>query len=135
MHDQIRPERPKYHQYYALSALDQIVFSYQGRRAPLRVALAPGFHISCLWRSVSTFVQSRFASRLPLAFIFRAFEPLFRLLCKAASLRACPWLSYFAPLALCFDFCAKPLRFALAPGFHISRLWTSVSSFCAKPLP
>jgi hypothetical protein len=51
MHDQIRPERPKYH---ALSALDQIVFSPQGRRAPLRFALA-------------------------LAFIFRAFGALFRL--------------------------------------------------------
>jgi hypothetical protein len=61
MPDQIRPERPKYHGYYALSALDQIVFSYQGRRAPLRYALAPGFHISRLWRSVSTF----FAKPLP----------------------------------------------------------------------
>jgi hypothetical protein len=60
MHDQIRPERPKYDGYYALSALDQIVF------------FSPG------------------ATR-------------------SASLRACPWLSYFAPLALCFDFCAKPL--------------------------
>jgi hypothetical protein len=50
MHDQIRPERPKYRGYYALSALDQIVFSHQGRRAALRFALAPGFHISRLWR-------------------------------------------------------------------------------------
>jgi hypothetical protein len=58
MHDRIRPERPKYHGYYALSALDQIVLSHQGRRAPLRFALAP-------------------------------------------------WLSYFAPLALCFDFLGK----------------------------
>jgi hypothetical protein len=58
MHDQIRPERPKYHRYYALSALDQIVFSHQGRRAPLRFALAP-------------------------------------------------WLSYFAPWALCFDVLCK----------------------------
>jgi hypothetical protein len=58
MHDQIRPERPKYHGYYALSALDQIVFSHQ----------------------VTT---------------------------RSASLRACPWLSYFAPLALCFDFLCK----------------------------
>jgi hypothetical protein len=55
MHHQIRPERPKYHGYYALSALDQIVFSHQGRRAPLRFGLAPGFHISRLWHSVSTF--------------------------------------------------------------------------------
>jgi hypothetical protein len=55
VHNQIRLERPKYHGYYALSALDQIVFSHQGRRAPLRFALAPGFHISRLWRSISTF--------------------------------------------------------------------------------
>jgi hypothetical protein len=48
-------ERPKYHGYYALSAPDQIVFSHQGRRAPFRFALAPGFHIPQLWRSVSTF--------------------------------------------------------------------------------
>jgi hypothetical protein len=59
MHDQMRPERPKYYGYYALSALDQIVFSYQGRRAPLRFALAPGFHISRLWRSVSTFDEAK----------------------------------------------------------------------------
>jgi hypothetical protein len=45
MRDQIRPERPKYRGYYALSALDQIVFSHQGRRAPLRVARAPRFDI------------------------------------------------------------------------------------------
>jgi hypothetical protein len=67
MHDQIRPERPKYRGYYALSALDQIVFSHQGRRAALRFALAPGFHISRLWR---------FPIRAFGALIFRAFGAL-----------------------------------------------------------
>jgi hypothetical protein len=55
MHHQIRPERPKYHGYYALSALYHIFFSPQGRRASLRFPLAPGFYISRLWRSISTF--------------------------------------------------------------------------------
>src|SRR5690349_15702273 len=55
MHEQARPERPKYHGHYALSALDQ------------RVCLLPG------------------ATR-------------------SASLRACPWLSHSAPLALRFHF-------------------------------
>jgi hypothetical protein len=32
---------------------------------------------------------------------------------RLAPLSACPWLSYFAPLALCFDFCAKPAKEAL----------------------
>ena len=63
MQEQIRPERPKYHRYYALSALDQIV------------CLLPG------------------ATR-------------------SAPLRACPWLSYSAPLALRFHFLCK----ALQPG-------------------
>src|ERR1700741_5249315 len=42
---------------------------------------------------------------------------------RSASLRACPWLSYSAPLAL------SPLAFifrafgAVAAGFHIPRLW------------
>jgi hypothetical protein len=77
MHDQIRPERPKYHGYYALSALDQIVFSNQGRRAPLHFALAPGFHIPRLWRSVSTFVQGRHKAQNDLK-RFRGFCALLR---------------------------------------------------------
>jgi hypothetical protein len=68
MHDQIRSERPKYRGYYALSALDQIVFSHQGRRAALRFALAPGFDISRLWR-----------------FPIRAFGALFRLFVQSQS--------------------------------------------------
>jgi hypothetical protein len=36
--------------YSALSELNGFVLFTQGRRAPLRVALAPGFHISRLWR-------------------------------------------------------------------------------------
>jgi hypothetical protein len=58
MRDQIRPESPKYHGYYALSALDQIVFSFTRGDA------------------------LRFASRFTLAFIFRAFGALFRLCAK-----------------------------------------------------
>jgi hypothetical protein len=69
MHDRIRPERPKYHEYYALSALDQIVSLTRGDRAPLRFALAPGFHISRLWRSVSTFFAKPPARR-GAAFLF-----------------------------------------------------------------
>ena len=40
------------------SALQALLFALaatQGRRAPLRFALAPGFHIPRLWRSVSSF--------------------------------------------------------------------------------
>ena len=32
-----------------------LIVSHQGRRAPLRFALAPGSHISRRWRSVQTF--------------------------------------------------------------------------------
>jgi hypothetical protein len=49
-----RPVRPKYLHfeicYSALSGLVGFFLTYQGRRAPLRCALAPGFHISRLWR-------------------------------------------------------------------------------------
>ena len=50
-----RPERPKYAGNYALSGLERLIVCYQGRRAPLRFALAPGSHISRRWRSVPTF--------------------------------------------------------------------------------
>jgi hypothetical protein len=50
-----RPERPKYAGNYALSGLERLIVCYQGRRAPLRFALAPGSHISRRWRSVQTF--------------------------------------------------------------------------------
>gem|GEM_PF-1159804 len=39
----------------AFQALYPRAYCNQGRRAPLRFALAPGFHIPRLWRSVSTF--------------------------------------------------------------------------------
>jgi hypothetical protein len=56
MHEQIRPERPKYERVLrAFSAGPDLFVSYQGRRAPLRFTLAPGFHIPRLWRSVSGF--------------------------------------------------------------------------------
>src|SRR6185503_17838324 len=53
--NQIRPERPKYHRYYALLGLHGFNSVVQGRRASLRFALAPGFYIARLWRSISTF--------------------------------------------------------------------------------
>src|ERR1043165_2529210 len=56
----LSPERAEYGRIYCgpagLSSLS-LVFN-QGRRALLRVALAPGYHISRLWRSIPTFVQS-----------------------------------------------------------------------------
>src|ERR1051326_6446175 len=57
--------------------------------------------------------------RLPLAFIFRAFG-------------AGPWLSYSAPLALNPAFIFR--AFGAKSGFHNSRLWRSVPTFCAKPV-
>ena len=54
---QRRPVGPKDRKipikYSALSGLGTFLFCYQGRRAPLRFALAPGFHISRLRRSAS----------------------------------------------------------------------------------
>jgi len=76
----------------ALQASVSLFGIFQGRRAPLRFALAPGFHIS----------RRRRFSISPLAFIFRA----------VGASRSRPWLLYFAPLAL----------LDLAAGFHISRL-------------
>jgi hypothetical protein len=70
-----------------------------------RFALAPGFHISRLWRWLSYFAP------LALAFIFRAFGAGFHIS------RLWRWLSYFAPLALAIVFRA------FGAGFHISRLW------------
>jgi|ERR1051326_7289228 len=71
----------------------------------------------------------RCASRLPLAVIFRAVGAQCKLFLvtrgtRSAALHACPWLSYFAPLALSSDFSSRPryqgrrvsLRFTLAPG-------------------
>jgi len=46
---EIRPERPKY---VAPSGLQVFNSVTQGRRAPLRFALAPGFHISRRWRCI-----------------------------------------------------------------------------------
>ena len=76
---------------------------------------------------------------------------------RSASLRACPWLSYFAPVALYslnansakgaeyyfgpsgLDALARlqpgatrSASLALAPGSHISRRWRSVQTFEAK---
>jgi hypothetical protein len=46
-----RPEGPKYFlRITPFSGLDRFGCLYQGRRAPLRFALAPGFHIPRLWR-------------------------------------------------------------------------------------
>jgi len=42
------------HDISALQALSPQAYRNQGRRALLRFALAPGFHIPRLWRSVST---------------------------------------------------------------------------------
>jgi hypothetical protein len=54
-HEEVRPERPKYHRYYALSGLHEIFNDVtQGRRAR-SLALAPGCHIARLRRSLSTF--------------------------------------------------------------------------------
>jgi len=38
--------------YSALSELQRLLRSYQGRRASRCSALAPGFHIARLWRSL-----------------------------------------------------------------------------------
>ena len=48
-----RPEGPKYTGHYALSGLEFLDVFDQGRRAPLRCALAPGFHIPRHWRCES----------------------------------------------------------------------------------
>jgi hypothetical protein len=66
VNDRESSERAEYcGEYFALSVLSSISFpANQGRRASLRLALAPGYRIPRLWRC------------------------------------ACPWLSYFAPLAL-----------------------------------
>jgi len=44
-------ERNKRRCYFALSVLPQFIFHNQGRRVPLRLTLAPGYHIPRLWRS------------------------------------------------------------------------------------
>jgi len=41
--------------YFALSVLSFLIPLNQGRRVPLRFTLAPGFHISRLWRFIATF--------------------------------------------------------------------------------
>jgi hypothetical protein len=61
MREQIRPEGPKYHWYYALSALDQIVCLLPGTT---RFALAPGFRIPRRWRWPPTLVRRQFQSKL-----------------------------------------------------------------------
>ena len=43
----------------AFQALSPQAYRNQGRRAPLRFALAPGFYISRRWRSGSTLTQAR----------------------------------------------------------------------------
>ena len=43
-------ERNNQRSYFALSVLSSTYSSYQGRRASLRSALAPGYHISRNWR-------------------------------------------------------------------------------------
>jgi hypothetical protein len=53
-HLRIRPEGPKYHEYYAPSGLPGLDSVIQGRRAALRSALAPGCHIARRWRSIFT---------------------------------------------------------------------------------
>src|ERR1043166_2371180 len=120
-------------------------FGAQGRRVPLRFTLAPGLHMARLRRSGATRSAAlhacpwltygapsalrgdafRCASRLPLAYIWRAFGaegrrvPLrftlapglhdaFRCASRlplaymthSAALHACPWLTYGAPSAL-----------------------------------
>src|SRR6185369_1230561 len=68
--------------YFGPSGLDRFFGGLnQGRRAPLRFALAPGYYISRLWRSdaLAWFYISRRAARLPLAFIFRACGALMHL--------------------------------------------------------
>ena len=69
--------------------------------------------LSSRWWYLTRGDALRFASRLPLAFIFRAFgagAPGFHIprlwrwcpwLSYSAPLALCPWLSYSAPLALC----------------------------------
>src|ERR1043166_9511317 len=69
---------------------------YQGRRASRCSALAAGFHISRLWRFISD--APHVVRRLPLAFIFRAFGA--SLATRLTLFGACPWVLYFAPLAL-----------------------------------
>jgi hypothetical protein len=82
-----------------------------------------GRNISPLWGwCVLILYQGRRASRLPLAFIFRAFGAGFRIS------RLWRWLSYFAPLALAFVFRA------FGAGFHISRLWRWLSYFAPLAL-
>jgi hypothetical protein len=91
----------------------------QGRRALLRSALAPGYHIPRLWRCSTYLPAGPGATRL-------------------AALSACPWLSYSAPsalldlLALAQGRCAS-LRSALAPGYHIPRLWRCSTDLHAGP--
>ena len=55
------PERAEYRVlYYGPSGLGLGLGGInQGRRSSLRSSLAPGFHISRLWRVVGTFVQSQ----------------------------------------------------------------------------
>src|ERR1043166_2442285 len=36
-------------------------------------------------------------------------------------------------MCLCYQGRRVPLRFTLAPGFHISRLWRFIATFCAMP--
>jgi len=50
-----RPERPKYTQTITpFQGWDILLSITQGRRAPLRFALAPGCHIPRRWRCIST---------------------------------------------------------------------------------
>ena len=51
--DQGLKGRNKRHRIRPFERADSIIFLvYQGRRAPLRFALAPGYHIPRLWRFV-----------------------------------------------------------------------------------
>src|SRR6185503_11440024 len=49
-----------------------LIVCYQGRRAPLRFALAPGCHISRRWRSLPTFEAKHVGARNAEVISFRA---------------------------------------------------------------
>jgi hypothetical protein len=68
------------------------------------------------------YAQSNKASKAEISLVLRAFSAgsdrfVSPAATRSASLRACPWLSYFAPLALCFDFLctAFPVHFLFVP--------------------
>src|ERR1700752_2526448 len=125
-----RPERPKYrHRITPFSGLDALLLMIPGATRSLRSRLPLAF----IFRA---FGAASFA-RACLAFIFRAFGAasfaraclafIFRGFGAVSFARACPWLSYFAPLAL---------RHSLALVLtRISRLWRCVIARLGKPRP